>query len=266
MKLLFSEYKSDYSHYIFPYVIWGIPEHGETPAQFFEKGFLPSSRNLDRFYLCRQVRIHLAEFSSSSENRRILRKGDGFTYKLVPREQFDFSNERRDFCKRYADQKFGKDVMSFERLDSLMSSPIVSHLLVFNDKDGKEIGFVMLYIEGKNLVYYYYSFYDLDYFGRNLGMFMMTSAVIFFAEAKYEHLALGTCYKANALYKKQFKGAHFFNGFSWSSNLEELKHLLERDQGSVEQHLIESETFREDFYDGNLSEIIKRSGFSLPAN
>ena len=88
MKLLFSEQKSDYDHYQFPYAIWAVPEAGETPADIFNAGFLPSSRNLDRFYLCRQVRVNLAKFKPSSENRRILRKGAGIDVKLVPREKY----------------------------------------------------------------------------------------------------------------------------------------------------------------------------------
>src|SRR4051812_3130065 len=146
MKLVFSESKSDYSHYIFPYAIWGFPDAGETPAQFFEKGFLPSSRHLDRFYLCRQVRVDLKKFRPSSENRRILMKGAGITARLFTRGDFDYNSSRREFMKKYADEKFGANVMSYERLDSLMCSPVVSHLLVFHDeKVGREVGVVMLF-------------------------------------------------------------------------------------------------------------------------
>ena len=183
MKLLFSEQNSDYENYQFPYAIWAIPEPGETPADIFNAGFLPSSRNLDRFYLCRQVRVNLAKFKPSSENRRILRKGAGIEVKLVPREKFDYTPERRQFFKTYADIKFGKDVMTFERLDALFAAPIISHLLVFTDAaTGKEVGVATLYLEGKALAFYYYAFYDLNYYARNLGMFMMTSAVALFAE------------------------------------------------------------------------------------
>src|SRR5689334_20775110 len=122
MKLLFSEHKSDYDHYIFPYAIWALPESDETAADLFNAGFLPSSRNLDRFYLCRHVRVPLNEFKASSENRRILRKGSGIEVRLVPRDKFDYTPERRAFFKTYADIKFGKDVMSFERLDLLFGS------------------------------------------------------------------------------------------------------------------------------------------------
>ena len=73
MKLLFSEQRSDYDHYQFPYAVWALPEEGETPADIFNAGFLPSSRNLDRFYLCRHVRVNLTKFKASSENRRAAR-------------------------------------------------------------------------------------------------------------------------------------------------------------------------------------------------
>ncbi len=264
MKLLFSEQKSDYDRYQFPYAIWAVPEDGESPADVFNAGFLPSSRQLNRFYLCRQVRVELGRFKPSSENRRILRKGAGIEVKLIPRDKFDYTPERRQFYKTYADIKFGKDVMPYERLDSLFGAPIISHLLTFTDaKSGAEIGTVTLYLECKELAYYYYAFYDLNYYARNLGMFMMTSAVALFAERNCRHLYLGTCYSQNALYKTQFAGAEFFNGFRWSGDLKELKYLLRRDKQETGQHLLESEEYREEFYKGQLEKISEVSQFRV---
>ncbi len=264
MKLLFSEQKSDYDHYQFPYAIWAVPEPGETPSEIFNAGFLPSSRDLDRFYLCRQVRVSLGKFKLSSENRRILRKGEGIEVKLITRDKFDYTPERRKFFKTYADIKFGKDVMTYERLDSLFDSPIISHLLLFTDaKGGGEVGVATLYLEGKELAYYYYAFYDLNYYARNLGMFMMTSAVALFAGRSCRHLYLGTCYSQNALYKTQFAGAEFFNGFRWSGDLDELKFILHHDKKELYQHLLETEEYRGKFYKGDLEEIADASGFRL---
>jgi len=264
MKLLFSEQNSDYENYQFPYAIWAIPEDGESPADIFEAGFLPSSRNLDRFYLCRQVRVNLTKFRPSSENRRILRKGTGIEVKLVPREKFDYTPERREFFKTYADIKFGKDVMSFERLDALFAAPIISHLLVFTDLETtKDVGVATLYLEGKSLAFYYYAFYDLNYYARNLGMFMMTSAVALFAERSAKSLYLGTCYSDAALYKTQFTGAEFFNGFRWSDNLKELKFILNRDQKDLRQHLLETEEYRNGFYQGDLGKMTELGGFRV---
>ena len=263
MKLLFSEFKSDYDHYIFPYAVWAFPEPGETPADLFDHGFLPSSRELDRFYLCRHVRVALKRFKPSSENRRILRKGGGMTIELTARDQFDYTPERRQFYKTYADIRFGQDVMTTERLDSLFNSPITSHVLRFTDtKIGREVGTATLYVQD-DMAYYYYAFYDLNYYAQNLGMFMMTSAVEFFAGEKFKHLYLGSCYLPNALYKTQFAGAEFFNGVQWSRNLTELKYLIRRDKQEVSQHLLESLEYRELFHGNKLDGLVGASRFKI---
>lgn len=264
MKLLFSEQNSDYDHYQFPYAIWAIPETGETPSDIFNAGFLPSSRNLDRFYLCRQVRVNLGKFKPSSENRRILRKGMDIDVKLVPRDKYEYTPERRQFFKTYADIKFGKDVMTFERLDGLFASPIISHLLVFIDaKTGAEVGAATVYIEGKELAFYYYAFYDLNYYARNLGMFMMTSAAALFAERGVKHLYLGTCYSQNALYKTQFAGSEFFNGFRWSDDMNELKFIIRRDKKGLSQHLLETDEYRKEFYHSDMGKMTDASEFRV---
>ncbi len=264
MKLLFSEHQSDYAHYQFPYAVWAFPEAGETPADLFNAGFLPSSRNLDRFYLCRHIRLNLAAFKPSTENRRILRKGTGLAVKLVPRAEFAYTPEKRAFYKTYADIKFGKDVMTFERLDSLFGSPLISHLLVFTDTaTGADIGTAMLHLEGRALAYYYYAFYDLNYYSRNLGMFMMTSAVAQFAEKSVRHLYLGTCYSRNALYKTQFAGAEFFNGMHWSNDLAELKFILERDKKEIYSHLLEAAEYTQKFHEDGVSALAAGSPFRV---
>jgi hypothetical protein len=243
MKLLFSEAQPDYAHYVFPYAIWAFLEAGETPADAFAAGFLPSGRQLDRFYLCRNLRVDLARYAPSSENRRVLRKGPGVQAALVPRAEFLLTPERRAFCRRYIDQKFGPSGISDERLDSLFVSPVTTHVLVFRE-GAAEIGYATLYLERECLAFYYYAFYALDHVNRSLGMLMMTTAVNLFARRGFGHLYLGTCYAESALYKTRFSGMEFFNGYLWSQNLAELKFILHRQQGSPEQHLLEDAAYR----------------------
>lgn len=261
MKLIFSEFKSDYSHYVFPYAIWAIPEKGETPAQIFNQGFLPSTHNLDRYYMCRQIRVRLDAFTPSSENRRIIRKCPTISYQLVRREDFEFTDKKRQFCRHYADIKFGKDVMSDQRLDSLLGGRIISHILVYQDTEtGKDVGYVTLLLEPSRLAYFYYSFYDLNYYEQNLGMYMMTSSVDFFKTRNFDFLYLGTCYRKNALYKTQFAGFEFFNGFRWSDDLKELKYLIHRDEGAMTRHVVETPEFIDDFYQGDLQCLTGQHG------
>lgn len=251
MKLIFSEAVPDYEHYIFPYAIWGFPEPGETPATFFEAGFLPSSRELDRFYLTRHLRVRLSQFQPSSENRRILRKGITLKSTLVPRADFELTDTRRTFCKTYADARFGHEVMSEDRLTTLFKAPVATHIMVFQESEtGREVGYVVLYLEHPRVAFYYYSFYDLAWFEKSLGLFLMTSAVQQFAAAGYDFLYLGTCYSERALYKTQFSGCEFFNGFRWSDNVQELKYLVGRQAHKPGKHLLESEEFLSTYHGG----------------
>jgi arginyl-tRNA--protein-N-Asp/Glu arginylyltransferase len=264
MKLLFSEAKSDYGNYIFPYAIWAFPEPGEPPGAIFAKGFLPSSYALDRFYMCRHIRVSLREFSASSENRRVLRKCEGIEVRVVPRAEFDFTETRRAFCKTYADAKFKPAGMSLERLDALLSSKVISHILVFTDTaTAAEVGLVMLYMEEPTTAFYYYAFYDLAYHARNLGMFMMTSAVATLAQRGAHYLYLGTCYSQNARYKFQFNGAEFFNGFTWSRNAKELRYLVDREQEAVTKHLLETLPYREQFWTPDLQQLAEKSDYRI---
>ncbi len=264
MKLLFSETRSDYSRYVYPYVIWAVPDAGETPADLFQKGFLPASPLMDCYYLCRNLRVDLRRFKPSSENRRILRKGSGIEGELVARSAFDYTEERREAWKAYADQRFGEDIMPFRRLDALMGAPVISHVLRFTDTaTGRDVGAALLFLQEPAIAYYYYAFYDLGYLARNLGMYMMTWAVRHFAERGLAHLHLGTCYSERALYKAQFEGVEFCNGFQWSRDLRELKFMLARDRNDVGRHLLDLTEYRDGFHDGALATMAARSGFSL---
>lgn len=237
MKLVFSESRADYAGYTFPYVIWGFPEAGETPADCFAAGFLPSSPDLDRFYLCRQLRVPLQAWVPSAENRRMLRKSASLECRLVSREAFDYSGERRRQWLEFATERFGQGVMSGERLDRLMRSPVVSHLLVYVDRAGREVGHVLLYLEPPRVAYYYYAFYALDPGDGMSGMQLMTRAVEVMARAGMEFLHLGTCYEEKALYKLQFEPSEYFTGWQWSRDLEALRHLVRSPLGSG--HLLE---------------------------
>jgi arginyl-tRNA--protein-N-Asp/Glu arginylyltransferase len=264
MKLLFSEAESDYSRYLYPYVIWAVPEAGEAPADLFNAGFLPSARGLHQFYLCRNVRVDLAKFQPSSENRRILRKGEGITTQLVPRAEFDLSPARREKYLAYAEARYGQGVMPAERLELTFNSPVATHLLVFADaQSGAELGVAVLYLEAPRVAFYRFSFYDLNHFNRSLGLFMMTSAAVYFARENFAHLYLGTCYSERALYKTQFAGVEFFNGFRWSQNLDELKFQLRHEKEKSGHHLLENDAYREQFYAGGLEKISGASAFRV---
>lgn len=261
MKILFSEAAPDYAGYVFPYAIWAFPEADDTPNNMLAQGFLPSLGDLSRYYLCRQVRVRLAGFLPNSENRRILRKGEGVRATVVARAEFEATEERIRFCHIYASRRWSTPP-SQERIERLFQNPITSHVALFQDADGHDIGLVTL-MESDRTWFYSNAFYDLDHPFRSLGAFLMTETIrqLSLREAAYLHL--GTCYSRAALYKTQFPGVEFFNGFRWSADLEELKYLIQRAEKETVGHLLEDDFFRETWVPKGLTELAVTQGCRL---
>lgn len=259
MKLLFSEASPDYDHYVFPWVVWAFPEPGETPSDMLERGFLPSARDLSRWYMARQIRVDLAGFAPNSENRRVLRKGEGLSCTLVPVTEFVLTDAVRDTCLRYAAERFGDGVMGRERLEGTFSSAMTSHVLVCRDGE-REIGWVTLLLDRDRTAFYSYSFFEPEGRVRNLGMFLMTHCVKRFADDGFRHIHLGTCYSEKALYKAQFPGVEFWDGTTWRSDLPALKRMLAR---TGPGHLLEDPTWLGGTVPESLDELAARTPFRV---
>ncbi|MEK7393634.1 MAG: hypothetical protein AAB214_13830 [Fibrobacterota bacterium] len=261
MKILFSEAPPDYAGYVFPYAVWGFLEPGETVADALAQGFLPSLPDLSRFYLCRQVRVDLAKFRPSSENRRILRKGEGIDCTIVERSAFDWTDARRAFCLEYATRRWSTSP-SCDRIDRIFSNPITTHVAVFRDASGREVGLVSLLRDDRSW-FYSNAFYDAGHPLASLGAYLMTETVRQISERGESYLHLGTCYSRSALYKTQFPGVEFFNGTRWSDDLAELKHLIDRQEKETPGHLLEEEPYRERWVPEGIAKLAQTHGRSL---
>jgi hypothetical protein len=233
MKLIFTEAKSDFHNYIYPYNILAIPDKGEPPSALINRGFLvsPSSRKTAKYTLVRSIRIRLENFTIHSKNRRVIRKNEGITCELIPRQNFSYSPAWQDLCKTFADARFGSNIMSTERLSRIFTSEFLTHLMVFTDTaTNRAVGILLLYVE-EPIVYCLLPFYDLAYMEHHLGMYQAVKAVQHFADQGYTFFYFGSGYGDKALYKTQFRGTEFFSGHSWSDDLAELKQRIAWDEG-----------------------------------
>jgi hypothetical protein len=263
VKILLSEARPDYAGYVFPYAVWGFPEPGETPATALSLGFLPSGSDLSRFYLCRQVRVPLDGFRPSSENRRILRKGDGIAASLLPIADFEATEGRVAMCLECAAARWSSPP-DRDRIERIFRAKTTTHVLSFRDSSGLECGLVTLYLEGAT-AFYSNAFYELDHVVENLGMFLMTESVRFLAQSGFHHLHLGTCYSTGALYKTGFAGVQFFDGRRWSDDLAALKHMIARQETGT-GHLLEDSQYLERFLPEGLEWAAGQSPLLLRAD
>lgn len=265
MKLFFSEFKANYSQYHFPYQVWLLKEEEDEIDKIYGNGFLPM-RNLPQiYYLSRNIRVNLEKFELSSENRRILKKTVGFESDLVPLFEFNYTPEVQKLCKVFSQERFGKGVFSTRGLQTIFKSHIYNYVFEFKHIRSQQlIGFAVCFISG-NLLQYAHAFYDLKYLSENLGARMILQAVVWAHKSQKKFAYLGTCYEEKSLYKTEFKGVEFFNGFRWSENLDELKELIregkeEKDEPEGQEYLLKRKEFLEEFYQGDLLMILNKYG------
>lgn len=262
MKIFFSEFVADYGQYHFPYQVWLLKEEGDLVETIYNCGFLPIRHLPNIFYLSRSLRVNLSGFTLSSENRRILGKTEEFEADLVPLTDFNYTPSVQKMCKDYAQEKIGPGVFSSQSIKNIFTAGVYNYVFVFKKiANSSMVGYAICYISS-NLVQYAHCFYKVDYINQNLGARMMLQAIIWAKKSNKKYVYLGTGYQKESLYKTEFKGIEFFNGFRWSDNLSELKKLI-LGFGEGEGYLLKNKKFIEEFYSDGLENILSKYGIRI---
>lgn len=236
MKIFLSESITDYNTYTFNYAAYCIKESQVELPDIYAKGFLPYSNNIEIepeiYYLCRSLRVDLATFVDSSENRRVNRKMEDFDIQIraIPKADFDLeSSAFQQFCFKYAAERFSNNAMSQERLDYILNRPSATHVIEYTSK-GELLGYIWAVIEG-SMLHYWYAFFETKYLQSHpIGKWMMWRTIRWAKETGLSHIYLGTCYGTKSLYKvRDFKALEYFNGSFWSKDTKYLKQLCKTD-------------------------------------
>lgn len=257
MKLFFGEFPADYRRYNFPYQVWLLKEEEDRLDAIYGNGFLPVRSLPGVFYLSRNLRVDLNKFELSSENRRILKKTANIKAELFPLADFPYAPEVQKFCKDYADKKLGPGLFPAAGIKAIFKNKVFNHVFVFRETSSQNpVGYAVCN-NTDSLLQYAYAFYDFNRFPENLGARMMLEAVSWAKANQKSYVYLGTGYEKSALYKTEYKGVEFFNGFKWSDNLAELKVLIER---QTNKYLLRDDEYLKTFYQGDLVEVLNKYG------
>ncbi len=236
MKRFFAEYRNDYSTYTFSYAAYCVKETREEVPAIYAEGFLPYTGrqdiDADVFYMARSLRVDLARFEDTSENRRVDRLASplNIVFDVTPKADFDTASPVfTTFCTEYAEERFSGGSMETARLNYILSRDLLTHIFTFRAQE-KTLGYVFTVIEG-GILHYWYSFFDtatLQTFP--LGKWMMWRTLRWAKERGLQYAYLGTCYQLKALYKvRDHKGCEFFDGMGWNDDTKLLKTLCNAD-------------------------------------
>jgi len=234
MKIFRSESLVDYDTYTFNYAIYCKQDNFNETDKIYSLGFLPYSNSLQLkepfYYLARSLRVELDKFTSTSENRRVNKKFIELNpqINIIERENFNFNDNFYDFCLNYAQKRFDGN-MPKERFKYILNWKYLSHIIEFKTKKGELLGYVLA-VMTKNIIHYWFSFYNLEYSSIGVGKWMMFKSIELSYKLGLKEIYLGTCYGEKAKYKmRDFKGLSYFDGNTWQTDMKRLKQKCKSD-------------------------------------
>lgn len=228
MRIFQREFGYRYDSYEFGYSTYAAREEGDAIADIYAAGFLPHSADpsvTDLFYMARSVRVPLADFKETSENRRILKKFEGrFSRAELTKDELSADAGFLPCFLAYFAERHGERVMSEERARGILSAPLPLRGIRY-EEGGMLAGYVLEVADGA-LVHYWYSCYAPGYAGTSFGMWLMLDAARRAREEGRAHIYLGTAYGAKGRYKTNFEPLEFWDGSGWVRDAKLLKELI----------------------------------------
>ncbi len=212
------------------YLTWNEKKVDTNNTEAIEKaygtGFVATRINKDVFQQTRSLRINLASFDLTSENRRVLKKTEGVEMHIHPLPFAGYDWSIGKLGKDFYTEKFGDGTFSANKIKELLTDKAKSNfnrLLTFSFEK-KIIGYAIC-LETSELLHYSYPFYDLNTTVPNLGLGMMLRAMLHAKDNGKKYIYLGSFQRPTDTYKLQFKGLEWFDGKEWQTNTDQLKIL-----------------------------------------
>lgn len=220
----------------------------ENITDLYDRGYVFTRLGKGSIHQTRSVRVELAKFELSSENRRILKKI--FDINLI-RENIpyrDYSWPVAKLAKDFYSVKFGgtsstngnntRAIMSAAKIKEILTRADKSNftsLLIYVQHHAKtgitgRLGYTICY-ENNDILHYCYPFYELDISPKDMGLGMMIEAVEWAKKEKKKYVYLGSLQRPSDVYKLQFSGLEWFDGGpegtgAWRTDTDVVKEIL----------------------------------------
>ncbi len=195
-------------------------DSSETLTHMYENGFVFTRIEKGMMHQTRSVRIDLSKFELTSENRRILRKGENIILEKHSLPHSQYSWEIGKMAKDFYDKKAGGAFSANKIKELLTTTDNFNTLYSFSG-----LGYAICY-ENSSILHYCYPFYDLDKAPKDMGLIMMTKVIAEAQTLGLKYVYLGSLQRPSDTYKLQFSGIEWFDGKVWKSDVEEVKKLL----------------------------------------
>ena len=180
----------------------------------YQKGLLPQRNQKGLFYQDTSCRSSLKNFQLSSENKRILKKTEPFSYKKIPLSEFDFTLETQKQIYRWI--KFQGWDFPISSVKYIFQNHLFNQLYLWQNQNQETIAYSICYFS-PSISHVAYVFYDPKYSKTNLPVRLSLQVVIDSHQLSLKYSYLGRFSPPLGFYKRNFPGFEYFHNNIWSS-------------------------------------------------
>lgn len=183
-----------------------------TVKENYQNGFLPQRNDKNLFYFQSSCRSNLEKFNLSSENRRILRKTENFTYEKILLQNFDYDFKVQKEIKNWIKTLAWDFPVS--SLKTIFKDHIFNYLYIWKDDQGKVVAYSICYFSD-DISHIAYVFYHPDLAHGNLPIRLVLQTIINSQELGLKYCYLGRFSENSGYYKRNMPGFEYFKDNNW---------------------------------------------------
>lgn len=202
-------------------------ESAETISRMYDNGFVFTRIDKGIMHQTRSIRVDISKFELSSENRRILRKGEKILIEKnsIPYPSYTWIIGKT--AKDFYDKKASYGAFSANKIKELITTKDNFNTFFVFSENKVNLGYTICY-ENSSILHYCYPFYDLEKSTKDMGLIMMIKVLVEAQTLGLKYVYLGSLQRPSDTYKLQFSGIEWFDGKIWKNDLDEIKEILKK--------------------------------------
>lgn len=193
--------------------------------KLYDKGYVFTRIEKGIMHQTRSVRIDISRFNLTSENRRILRKGENIMMEIINIPYQDYNWKIGKMAKDFYDKK-ANGAFSANKIKELITTEDNFNTLFKFSDNVSDMGYAISF-KNNEMIHYCYPFYEIEKSMKDMGLIMMNKVINFAKENNHKYVYLGSLQRPSDVYKLQFEGIEWFDGEKWKTNTEEVRKVLE---------------------------------------
>lgn len=182
----------------------------------YQNGLLPQRNLKNSFYQDENFsgRSDLNLFQTSSENRRILKKTNSFTFQKIALSDFSYTPKLQKLITNWIKELGWEFPVS--SIKTVFTNHIFNYLYIWYNQDKQICAYSICYIDS-NISHIAYVFYNPIYAHNDLPIRLSLQVLIDSREQKLKYCYLGRFNPDTKLgfYKRNFSGFQYFTNNQW---------------------------------------------------